>query len=135
MSQKPAPLHMSVPLYVKEQVFIKSLCLPAAIGVYAHERLHTQKISIDITLDVVRPILEEGGRAFGLDNIVCYDSVCRSVRELIAQGHIDFVETLVRDIAHLCLEYDMVKSVDVEVRKLEAITDTQSVGVRLHLSR
>ncbi|TCS60880.1 dihydroneopterin aldolase [Varunaivibrio sulfuroxidans] len=109
-------------------VFVRDLVLDALIGVYDHERTRTQRVRINLDLAVL-----EGDAPLNDDlaNVLCYEDLSNAVRALVAQGHINLVETLCAQITDLCLSYQRVRSARVRVEKLDVFADAASVGVEI----
>lgn len=110
-----------------DQIIIEALMLDAFIGVFEHEHNTTQRVRIDLIIDLA-PL---SGEIYSLGNIVRYDHVVEDIKQLIHAGHIELVETLAEKIAQIVLGYDGVAQVTVGVSKLSAITEAEGVGVRL----
>jgi dihydroneopterin aldolase len=110
-------------------VFLRDMVLPAAIGVYPHEHGRTQRIRINVDLSVT----DDGGNVAGmsrpavgrddLSRVVDYEQVARSVRAVVAAGHVQLVET--------CLQDERVQAARIRVEKLDVFDDLASVGVEI----
>ena len=114
------------------RVIIRNLILPARVGVYHHEKSAPQQVRINIELmteDPLKPLSDE------IHNVVNYEEVVLSVKEVLAQGHINLVETLADVIAELCLSDSRVVGVRVGIEKLHAIPEAESVGVEIERFR
>lgn len=109
-----------------DSVFIHGLVLEASIGLYDEEKLKKQPVEISVDMDLL-PI--DG--AAQQDTIVCYDMLSQKIRELVNAGHIYLVETLAEKVADICLAEPRVFRVAVSIGKPDAVTDAQSVGVRI----
>ncbi|MEX1148175.1 MAG: dihydroneopterin aldolase [Sphingomonadales bacterium] len=109
-------------------VFVRDLLVNASLGVYAEEINAPQRvrINVDLSVDDSRPAVEGD-----LSTVVCYDTVVRQTRAIIASGHVFLVETLAERIAGMILQDRRVYCVRVRVEKLDAIADTASVGVEI----
>ena len=109
-------------------VFIRDLLLPCSIGVHQHEKTKPQQIRINLDLAV-----KESTDALNdqIENVVNYEEIVIGVRALIARGHVNLVETLADDIATMCLEDLRVRSVRVQIEKLDVFEDATSVGVEI----
>ena len=109
-------------------VFIRDLLLPCSIGVHPHEKTKPQQIRINLDLAV-----KESTDALNdqIENVVNYEEIVIGVRALIARGHVNLVETLADDIATMCLEDLRVRSVRVQIEKLDVFEDATSVGVEI----
>ena len=110
------------------RVIIRNLVLPARVGIYRHEQSAEQQVRINIELtteESAQPLNDE------IRNVVSYEEVVLSVKEVLAQGHINLVETLAEAIADLCLSDIRVAGARVGIEKLHAIPEAESVGVEI----
>ena len=75
----------------RDRLLIKDLVLQASIGIHAHEKTATQRVRINVELEV-----DGDPHAIGDDigNVVSYEHIVRRIKELIAAGHINLVETV-----------------------------------------
>ncbi len=110
------------------RVHISDLVLDCLIGVHRHERDGTQRIRVNLELDVPEPGQPLDDR---LSNVLCYEEVISKLRKLVASGHVNLVETLAERMAALCLEEELVAAVRVRVDKLDVFSDAASVGVEI----
>lgn len=109
-------------------VFVRDLVIPCAIGVHAHEKDRTQRVRINVDLGVTEngePHLDR------LANVVCYEDIVTRIRGIVADGHINLVETLAERIAAVCLQDPACRSARVRVEKLDVFPDAVSVGVEV----
>lgn len=109
-------------------VFVRDLVLDARIGVYAHEREGAQRVRINLDLAVIEP---DQGIGDDLRDVVCYEAVVNDTKAIIAEGHMNLVETLAEKIAAQVLTRETTMSVRVRVEKLDAVEDAASVGVEI----
>jgi dihydroneopterin aldolase len=110
-------------------VFVRDLMLDAHIGVHSHEKLGQQRIRVNVDLAVWEKDVD--GIGDQLANVVCYEEVVSGIRALVAEGHVNLVETLAEQIAALCLEDRRVRVARVRVEKLDVFADATSVGVEI----
>lgn len=125
---RPPSRTSAEPVSAHRQIFIRDLVLPCAIGVHDHERGGTQRVRINVDLferDDRRP-LEDSIR-----NVVSYEDVVEGIREIVAAGHINLVETLAERIAALCLREARIERARVRVEKLDVYPEAMSVGVEI----
>lgn len=117
------------------RMFVRDLVLNAQIGVYAHEQGRTQRVRVNLDLAVEDQQATNMSRpAVGADDlsrVVDYDTVINAVRQIIATGHVQLVETLAERVAEACLQDPRVHSVKVMVEKLDVFADAASVGVEI----
>lgn len=122
------PLHQLDPGRAVRHVFVRDMVCLATVGVYDHERTTPQRVRLNLDLSV-----RDGGAPFEdcLDNVLCYEQIIVKVRALIADGHVNLVETMAERIAAICLQDRRVMSVRVRVEKLDVFKDVDSVGVEI----
>lgn len=113
-------------------VFVRDLELEANIGVYKREKGKLQPVRINIDLTVEETEGEVGDK---LENVVDYGAVVDGVKEILAAGHLNLVETLAEQIAAQCLEDERVKVARVRIEKLEVVPEAASVGVEIERER
>lgn len=111
-----------------DQILIEGLTLPGFIGVFAHEYDAAQTIRFDVIVDIA-PLTATDQHDTA--NIVRYDHIVADIKDILAVGHIDLVETLAEDVARACLSYSRAQQVCVTVAKPYAIEDAEAVGVRI----
>jgi dihydroneopterin aldolase len=111
-------------------VFVRDLLLDAHIGVYKHEKGGTQPVRVNIDLTVTEAVHGDS-----LDNVVCYATVVERIKSIVAEGHLNLVESLAERIAGSCLEDERVRVARVRVEKLAAISEAASVGVEIERVR
>lgn len=126
------PLHIADARRGIRHVFVRDLVLDAEIGIHAHEKGRTQKIRINIDLAVAD---QASDLSEDIGSVVCYETVVKDIRAIVAAGHVGLVETLAERIAEAGLVDKRVISVRVRIEKLQAIEGTQSVGVEIERFR
>lgn len=118
--QQPAP--------ALRRVFVRNLTLMGSIGIYPAERVHKQRVVINLDLWVLETP-GEPPRSYA--DVVCYEQLVNRTRDLLEQGHIDLVETLAEKLAELCLADPRVKRTRVRVEKPDAIPVAAGVGIEI----
>ncbi len=117
------------------RMFVRDLVLQARIGVYAHEHGRTQRVRVNLDLavedDGAANLSRSAVGADDLGRVVDYDTVMNAVREIVASGHVQLVETLAERVAEACLSDARVRVVRVMVEKLDVFPDAASVGVEI----
>lgn len=113
-------------------VFVKDLKLEARLGIHENERLHPQRIVVNIDLSV-----KEGNDPISDDirNVVSYEIVVKKVERIVAEGHVNLVETLAELIARECLKDERVMAARVRIEKPDIIANARSVGVEIERLR
>ncbi len=112
-----------------DKIIIQDFTVEASIGVFEHEKLSRQPVIISLKLDI-EPL--ESTDNHRLDNVVRYDLICENITTLVQSAHIDLVETLAEQIAHICLSYERCSGVEVSVVKPSAINNASGVGVEIY---
>jgi dihydroneopterin aldolase len=120
-------------------MFLRDLLLSARIGVYAQEQGVTQRIRVNVDLGVHDDGASGVSRpAVGRDElsrVVDYAVIADRVREVVAAGHVQLVETLAERIAETCLTDERVELARIRVEKLEVLPDGASAGVEVERRR
>lgn len=115
-----------------DQILIKDLTARGVIGISDHERSQPQDIVINLTIFTD---ISKGSDSDNIEDCVNYRTVSKKVLAL-AQASARFtVEALAQDIADLCLQDEMIKSIRVRVEKPGAVRFSRSVGVEIERSR
>jgi dihydroneopterin aldolase len=112
-------------------VFIRNLELAAQIGVHHHEVGTSQPVRINVDL-AVEDVLDLGD---DLRKVVDYGVIEGKIRAILAEGHLNLVETLAERIAAACFEDTRVKTARVRVEKLHALSAAESAGVEIERTR
>jgi 7,8-dihydroneopterin aldolase/epimerase/oxygenase len=110
----------------RDRIFVRGLVLPVAVGVYDEEQGVTQKVSFTVEAAVATGCAPKGD---AIAEVPSYDDLVGAVRAVVADGHINLVETLAERIAERCLTDKRIVSVLVRVEKLER--GPASVGVEI----
>ncbi len=110
------------------RLFVRDLIIDCAIGIHAHERGRRQRVAIDVTLDIADPDASHRDR---IGEVVSYDDVVAGIRAIVAEGHINLVETLAARIADMCLADQRVATARVRVTKLDVLGNGAVVGVEI----
>ena len=116
----------------RRHLLIHDLVVPCSIGVHEHEHHATQRVRINVRVQVTddeRPIEDS------IANVVSYEAIVDGIRAIARSGHINLVETLADRIVELCLANHRVRSVWVRVEKLDLFPDAAGVGVEVERSR
>lgn len=113
-------------------VFVRDLELKALIGIHEREKHEPQRIVVNIDLSVVEGA---GPKDDDISHVVSYEIVVKKVEAIIAEGHINLVETLCEKIAAACLRDKRVAAARVRVEKPDIIANARSVGVEIERRR
>lgn len=116
---------------MRRRVLVRDLILMARVGVYSHEIEASQRLCINLDLEVAPDQAHEDR----LENVVCYERLVLGVKKLLGQGHVNLVETLADRIADLCLTDPRVRLARVRVEKLDVLAEATAVGVEIERQR
>ena len=114
----------AIPSY--DLVFVHDLVLDAEIGVYSHEKGVTQRARFSVDIEV-KP--SEGPIDDEISRVLDYDMIIKTIKDILAEGHINLVETLAAEIATRCLAHPRAVSAKVKIEKLDK--EPGAVGVEI----
>jgi len=109
-----------------DRVFMHDLVLDVEIGVYTHEKGVTQRVRFSVDVDVLPATVavdDDIGRAFD------YDTIIKGIKQIVARGHLNLVETLAEEVAAHCLAHPRAAAVKVMIEKLDK--EPGAVGVEI----
>jgi len=109
-------------------VFLHDYVLPMEVGAYAHEYGHTQRVRFNVDVEVSRANVTDDMRS-----IFSYDVIMDAIKMILSGGHIAMVETIAELLAESVLLHERVKSVTVQVEKLDVAPG--AVGVKIRRER
>ena len=110
------------------KLFFRDLEIQAHIGINDSEQGKAQKVLINITLYMA---YTEGPKNDSITEVFNYDRVRDAVHGLIQRRHINLQETLVDEIADICLGFEDVAGVRISSEKTDVYDDCSSVGSEL----
>jgi dihydroneopterin aldolase len=113
-----------------DRVFMHDLVLDVEIGVYTHEKGVTQRVRFSVDVDILpatKDLADDIHRAFD------YDTIIKGIKDIVARGHINLVETLAEEVASHCLAHPRASSVTVTIEKLDK--EPGAVGVAIVRSK
>jgi len=108
------------------KVFVRGLEVQAHIGVYKHEKGRSQRLVIDVELDVAVTDWSQ------LTETVNYEVIATKARQVAAEGHRGLVETFAHHLAEACFEEPKVTRARIRVEKPSALApDAAAAGVEI----
>ncbi|WP_192884621.1 dihydroneopterin aldolase [Paramagnetospirillum kuznetsovii] len=114
------------------RILVRDLVLKCSIGIHAHELLAPQRVRINVDMAVLE---QAGPLCDDIANVVSYEDVIDGIKALLAEGHINLVETLAEKIAELCLDDERVETTRIKVEKLDVYAEAASVGIEIERGR
>ena len=109
-------------------VYVRDLVLEMSAGIYDHEKAAKQRVIINIELSVDKTPANEHS---SIDDVVSYEDIVVSVRDLAAKKHYELLEEFTEEISKICLLDQRVKIVTVGVEKPDIFEDCKAVGVQV----
>lgn len=109
-------------------VFLHDYVVPMEVGAYAHEYGHTQRVRFNVDAEVSRIEVSDDMRA-----VFSYDVIMDAIKMILSGGHIAMVETIAERLAEGVLLHERVRSVTVQVEKLDVAPG--AVGVKIRRER
>jgi dihydroneopterin aldolase len=110
------------------RIVVRDLVLMCSVGIYDAERASCQRVRFNVEVDIADPgSFPEGDVA----SILNYESVLGGIKAIIAEGHVDLVETLAERVAAMCLGDPRAMRATVGVDKLDICPEANGVGVSI----
>jgi (5-formylfuran-3-yl)methyl phosphate synthase len=109
-----------------DRVFVRDFVVLAKIGAYEFERGSRQRVVFEVDAMVRRA----GAYSDDMRSIFSYDVILDAIRLVVGRGHVEFVETLAEEVGTIVLRHARVRSVRVNVRKLDVIEGAVGVEIR-----
>lgn len=110
------------------KIFFRNLQVNMHMGVHENEKGRTQPVRINIVLYMQAGIVPVND---SIAEVFNYDRIHSGVQALIEGRHINLQETLVGEMAAMCLEFDEVLAVRVSTEKTDIYPDCDGVGYEL----
>tara|TARA_A100001037_G_scaffold175289_1_gene157152 strand:- start:2167 stop:2595 length:429 start_codon:yes stop_codon:yes gene_type:complete len=110
------------------KIFFRNLAVDIHMGVHEYEKGRTQPVQINLVLYLHADIVPQTD---SIQEVFNYDRVYEGVLALLEGRHINLQETLVGEIASMCLTFDEVLAVRVSTEKTDIYTDVDGVGYEL----
>lgn len=112
---------------------IKEFRIDCIVGIYEHERQTPQAVVLDIDLDYD---FAAAARSDAIDDAVDYDTVARSLTELVRQREFQLIETMAEEAAAMLLaRLPQVRRIALEIRKPAAVPAAAYSFVRVERTR
>lgn len=123
---------MSSIIETSRRLFVEHLTLEIDIGVHRHEKRTTQPVVIDLELSIDAPSKEIDDNP---ENVVRYDDIVVALKDRLAKGHINLIETLADLIFDLCFADERVHAATVRIGKPMALEDAISAAIEIRRER
>lgn len=102
-------------------LFLRNFVTRAHIGVYDRERAGDQRLRFQLCV-YLQPPFDWHDQ---LTDVLDYDRLRQGILDILAEGHVNLLETLAERIVDFCLGYPQVQSVHLQITKLEAHDDCE----------
>lgn len=110
------------------RIFLRNFRVDCSIGIHAFELKSPQRLLVNIDLYVDRP---EARGPDTIEAVVDYDFLRERISALAASRHFNLQETLVEEIAAVCLAQTGVRAARVSTEKPDVYPDCDAVGVEI----
>jgi FolB domain-containing protein len=115
-----------------DRILIRDLQARCIIGINDEERREKQDVVINLAISVdLRP----AGRSDRIEETVDYHALKKRILAMVEDSSFFLVEALAESIANICLEYPLIKHVQVTLDKPSALRFARSVGVEIMRER
>ena len=111
------------------RLYLRNFTLQANIGVHEFEKNGAQRIVVNVDLYV--PLAATTPERDKIGEVLDYDFIHATIRERVAQGHINLQETLCDHVASVLLAHPLVRAVRVATEKPDVYPDCDAVGVEV----
>lgn len=109
------------------RLFLRDYDILINIGVHDFEKKAEQRVVINIDLYV--PLANNTPTGDDLNEVVDYDFMRETIKEITGQGHIQLQETLCDEIMQRMLAHPLVVAARVSTEKPDVYPDCAAVGV------
>ena len=112
----------------RDRIFVRDLTFDAILGILPEERVKPQPVVINLVLitDTATAAASKN-----IDDTLNYAELADAARIMTVEGEYLLIETLVEDIAKVCLEAGA-DAVTVRVEKPKAVSAAAAVGVEIY---
>jgi dihydroneopterin aldolase len=111
------------------RLFLRNYDILINIGVHDFEKKAEQHVIVNIDLYV--PLLHNTPQEDELHEVVDYDFMRETIKEIVSHGHIQLQETLCDEIVKKMLAHPLVLAVRVSTEKPDVYPDCDGVGVEV----
>ena len=115
----------------KDIIQIAGLEITAIVGILEAERVKEQKILLVLE---IHPDIRPAARSKVIGDSVDYSFLAKEAERIIRNGKYLLLETLAEDVCDYCLNQPGVSSDDLSVKKPEALSKAEFVGIKIHRS-
>lgn len=114
------------------RVIVRGLELIGSVGVYELEHRYEQRIVVSLELEV-----RDGydGTSDEISQVYDYDLAIHAVKDTLASGHFNLIETLAEQIAARCFSDRRVLKARVRIEKPDVIPSCAGVGIQIERRR
>lgn len=114
-----------------QKIVIRGLVVDCHIGVGEAERAQSQRLRVDLELEVAArlPVGDS------IEDVLNYGPLAEQVRSACRDNEARLLETLGARIAKLCLAYPEAQSLRLRLEKLDRYSDTEGIGIEAFYRR
>lgn len=117
---------------MQDKIIFKALRAECIIGTFEHERTKKQPVIFNITLFTD---LQKAGISDELKDTVDYFTLQQELLCFVEKSSFYLLEKLVEAVAELCLGYERISKVTIEVEKPMALENVKTIALEITRSR
>ncbi|THD63402.1 MAG: dihydroneopterin aldolase [Bradyrhizobium sp.] len=111
-----------------DRVIIEDLRIPACIGVYPHEKIQKQVITLNIEMGLATQVCF---RSDQVQDTIDYAAVADALKRLAVSRHFHLIEGLAEQISNVVIDSFGASWVKVHIRKIGVIPDAKCAAVAI----
>lgn len=119
-----------------DKIFITQLQLDATIGIYPHEKQHSQSLLLDIELMVD---MQKAATTDAIADTLDYDKLASRLQQLTAASRFNLLEALAEHLAQTMLQEFPIQEIRLRINKPGALANSlataQGVGIEITRQR
>lgn len=109
----------------KNLIFIEELEVHASVGIYEHEKRHTQKLILSLDIGYLK---DTTFHSDDINDTINYEEIIKIINTTIEKQHYNLIETLAESIAANILLMTNIHTLTIDIRK-PSVLGSKSKGM------
>jgi len=109
-----------------DQIFVKDFVHETEIGVYQSEFGKKQRLRFNVFLTID---YKQKDKNDNIENVITYEIILQAIEKHTSEGRLYLLETLANKISDTCFLDPRIKTIDIQIEKLDRIKG--SLGIRV----
>ena len=109
-----------------DQIFVKDFVHETEIGVYQSEFGKNQRLRFNVFLTID---YDKKNKNDNIENVITYEIILRAIEKHTSEERLYLLETLANKISDTCFSDSRIKTIDIQIEKLDRIKG--SLGIRM----